>query len=65
VTTPIALLLEGNGFGNNYNVILYEGLVDKNLALRFTSTGMNTDEKSISPMHWISAIKYNVPAWDR
>ncbi|CAN5501374.1 hypothetical protein BH10BAC3_BH10BAC3_02200 [soil metagenome] len=56
------IIIEGNGWGNNYNGILTEGLWDKNMALSFHKYWNYNDEKSIE--HIIQyRSKLNVPVW--
>ncbi len=56
------IIIEGNGWGNNYNGILTEGLWDKNMALSFHKYWNYNDEKSIE--HIIQyRNKLNVPVW--
>lgn len=56
------IIIEGNGWGNNYNGILDAGLWDKNMVLSFHKYWNNNDLKSIE-----SILRYrdqhNVPVW--
>lgn len=56
------VIIEGNGWGNNYNGILDDGLWDHNMALSFHKYWNYNDQKSIE--HIISyRDKLNVPVW--
>jgi aryl-phospho-beta-D-glucosidase BglC (GH1 family) len=56
------IIIEGNGWGNNYNGILDDGLWDSNMALSFHKYWNYNDEASIAHI-----LKYrddhNVPVW--
>lgn len=56
------IIIEGNGWGNNYNGMFKNGLWDNNMALSFHKYWNFNDAKSISHM-----LKYrddlNVPVW--
>ncbi|MES2646529.1 MAG: cellulase family glycosylhydrolase [Bacteroidota bacterium] len=56
------LIIEGNGWGNNYKGIVDEGLWDSNMVLSFHKYWNFNDEKSIE--HMINhRNKLNVPVW--
>lgn len=56
------IVIEGNGWGNNYNGILDQGLWDKNLVLSFHKYWNFNDEASIK--HILDyREKYNIPVW--
>lgn len=56
------IIIEGNGWGNNYSGILNDGLWDKNMVLSFHKYWNYNDEKSIAHI-----LRYrdslNVPVW--
>ena len=56
------IIIEGNGWGNNYNGILENGLWDQNMVLSFHKYWNNNDLKSIESMLRYRD-KYNVPVW--
>ncbi|RYG54108.1 MAG: carbohydrate-binding protein [Chitinophagaceae bacterium] len=56
------VIIEGNGWGNNYKGILEDGLWDKNMVLSFHKYWNYNDQKSIQ--HIIDyRDKLNVPVW--
>jgi endoglucanase len=56
------IIIEGNGWGNNYNGILDDGLWDSNMALSFHKYWNYNDPASIA--HIIKyRDDYNVPVW--
>ncbi|MES1223488.1 MAG: cellulase family glycosylhydrolase, partial [Bacteroidota bacterium] len=56
------IVIEGNGWGNNYNGILDDGLWDKNIVLSFHRYWNYKDESSVRDI-LKAREKYNVPAW--
>jgi len=56
------IIIEGNGWGNNYNGILEDGLWDDNMALSFHKYWNFNDAASIKSMLDMRD-KYNVPVW--
>ena len=56
------IIIEGNGWGNNYNGILDEGLWDANMVLSFHKYWNNNDLKSIASILQ-HRDKHNVPVW--
>ncbi|RYE24836.1 MAG: carbohydrate-binding protein [Sphingobacteriales bacterium] len=56
------IIIEGNGWGNNYNGILEDGLWDNNMVLSFHKYWNYNDQNSIT--HIIKLRdQYNVPVW--
>src|SRR6478672_4532474 len=56
------IIIEGNGWGNNYNGILDDGLWDDNMVLSFHKYWNFNDQQSIA--HIIKMRdQYNVPVW--
>jgi aryl-phospho-beta-D-glucosidase BglC (GH1 family) len=56
------LIIEGNGWGNNYNGILNDGLWDNNMVLSFHKYWNYNDAKSIEHILKMR-VQYNVPVW--
>jgi len=56
------IVIEGNGWGNNYNGMLNDGLWDKNIVLSFHRYWNYNDEKSVEQIIKMRDT-YNVPAW--
>ncbi|MBS1933573.1 MAG: cellulase family glycosylhydrolase [Bacteroidetes bacterium] len=56
------IVIEGNGWGNNYNGMLDGGLWDKNIVLSFHRYWNYNDESSVRDI-LKAREKYNVPVW--
>ncbi|RYY65812.1 MAG: carbohydrate-binding protein, partial [Chitinophagaceae bacterium] len=56
------IIIEGNGWGNNYNGILDDGLWDDNMALSFHKYWNFNDQNSIANILKLRD-QYNVPVW--
>jgi len=56
------IIIEGNGWGNNYKGVLEEGLWDNNMVLSFHKYWNFNDQKSIE--HIVKfRDQYNIPVW--
>ena len=56
------IVIEGNGWGNNYKGILDAGLWDNNIVLSFHKYWNNNDTKSIENILKYRD-QYNIPVW--
>lgn len=56
------IIIEGNGWGNNYNGILDDGLWDDNMVLSFHKYWNYNDQQSIANIIKLRD-QYNVPVW--
>ncbi|RYY50042.1 MAG: carbohydrate-binding protein [Chitinophagaceae bacterium] len=62
VDTNHIIIIEGNGWGNNYSGILDDGVWDKNMVLSFHKYWNYNNKESIASILALRQ-KYNVPVW--